>query len=1287
VKFLRILKCGLVIFCLFLFLPSAKAQSAVPAPSQPTASQPAQSSGTVTGTVADSSGGAIPGATVTITFPDGSVRTATTDELGSYTLTGLPVGPCTVSISMQGFKTAAPQPLQVSASQKTPFDAILEVAEAAQSVSVVGQSTAAIETESSQISGTITQREITAIGLNGRNFTQLITLAPGVSNQTGQDEALVGVKGSVKYSVNGGRVEYNSFDVDGGDVLNAGINGSQSTLIVYPSLDAISNVQVLTSNYGAIYGRTASGTVLVTTKSGTNGFHGDAYEFLRNEAFNARNFFDETPKAPLYRRNDFGFTLGGPVYIPNHYNANKDKTFFFFSEEVREEKTPQQFNQAVPSDEERIGNFSDVCPFALPGQNGEPGQQVLFARSAYPDCPQASLASAAGKLLTFPGNQVPINSNAALILGTGIFPAPTSRSGCNSTIGSCYDATVSPHAYWREELFRIDQNITPSVRATFRYIHDEWSTITATPQWSYLQNSFPTIENSFTGPGISLLAHVSAVISPTFVNDFIASYTTDHIGLTDIDGPNATWQRPAGLTVGYLFNNGFGDKVPSVQVGGTNAAYGGYGFQVDSSFTPYHHTNPTYTFRDDLSKAIGKHTLEFGILVTFAQKNEINPPSGANTGDVQGLITFSNVSSFFSTGNAFADFLAGNVDTFSQDSAQNKYYNRYTVAEPYFQDDWRVTPRFTLNLGIRISLFGLWHEKYNNAYNWVQSAYNPAIAAGVDPLTGVLINPATGQPIPLNLQDLNPSIINGIEQCGVNGVPAGCMSGHPFNPAPRIGFAWDPKGDGKTAIRAGYGIFYHHGTGNEANTGSLEGSPPPVLTMTQFFPFGYECIGGVGAGCSGQGAYPINVTAIPTHVQWPYVQQWSLNLQHQLTNNLLASIAYVGSKGTHLTAERQINQLTPAPTNENPFLAGQPITAADCDTYDGSNITINGGTITSANPVFVNLEAACYGTPGKDFPNVNTLREFAPGIGRIYSLQNIANSNYNSLQFVLRRTAGPLHLDVAYTYSHSLDDSSDRFDSTFVNSDNLRENYASSNFDQRNLLNIAYVYDFSFYSMVHQFANTWKPHAPGSVAPATGWLHDLFDDWTYSGLTTYQTGTPFSVINGASGVNGVSVLDNAGVANGVGAGSYPDVVSFTGAPGPGNGNNPLSFGPILGNPNEFAAPQGLTFGNAGRNFLNNPSRLNFDMSLLKHFKTSESTSLEFRAEVFNVFNHPQFEIYDPNKGNTGSNTISCYGGPENLAGYQSTSSGGVDCLTGNSFLHPVDAHRPRTMQFGLKFFF
>jgi len=1247
--------------------------------------------GSISGTVHDSTGAIVPGAEVTVSNDRGFVRSATSDDQGNFMLTGLPPGIYKVTVTRQGFKTLVIPSVAVTAGQIGRADASLEVSGATSSVKVVGHRAAQVETENSQISGTITNQEVTAIGLNGRNFTQLITLAPGVSNQTGQDEALVGAKGSVKYSVNGGRVEYNNFDVDGSDVLNAGINGSQSTLIVYPSLDAIQEVKVLTSNYGAQYGRSASGTVLVTTKSGSDSFHGDTYEFIRNEIFNARNFFDVSSRAPLYRRQDFGFTLGGPLYIPGHYNTNKDETFFFYSEEFRLEKTPQEFNQGVPSLPERTGNFSDACPFA------PQGVQVTFLRANFPDCPVLHPTGIGAFLFTFPGNQVPVDPNATLIMNS-LIPAPDATTGCNSTIASCYDAAVSTPTYWREELFRIDHNFSQNVKGTVRYIHDAWNTVTTVPQWGFIQNSFPTVENRFVGPGVDVVTHLGDIISPKIFNDLVFSFTTNDISLTDLNGPGGNWQRPMGLTIGTLFHNGFGGKVPAVVIAGTNAAYGGAGFSVDPSFEPYHRESPISAVGDDIVVTMGKHTLTAGGQLIFAQKNEINPAIGAATGDLQGILTFSNEASVFTTGNAFADFLAGDIKTFQQDSNQMAYHNHYQTAEPYLQDDWRVSPRLTLNLGLRLSLFGTYHEKNLNAFNWESSAFSQSLAAqsAIDPFTGALVEVSTCTqpqnppaifinnsctPVPLNPND--PRLQNGQVRCGTGGIPASCMQGHLFNPAPRIGLAWDPRGDGKTSIRTGYGIFYEHGTGNEANTGSLEGSAPNVLDITERIDNapGYTCI---GTGCISGGstlAFPPNTTSIPIHAVWPYVQQWNLSVQRQLTPDLIGSAAYVGSKGTHLTAELQVNQLPPVGALDNPFGPGQPITDLACGSFGGQNFVINGNQIPNTSPVFTNLEAACFGlTAGGTFPDPNSLRTFAPTLDQIFSLQNIANSNYNALQLTLRRARAPLTLELAYSYSHSMDDSSDRFDSTLVNAFDLRQNRTSSNFDQRNLLNISYVYDFSFRRLWRD-VELLAVERPNTSSGSSSWFVNLIDQWELTGVATYQSGIPFTIINGGSAGTGISVLDNPGVASGTGAGSYPDRI---GPPAQSGGNAGLfTFGPLLANPNQFAAPQGLTFGDAGRNSMNNPSRVNFDMALLKHIKM-EFATIELRAEAFHTFNHTQFQIFSPDRGNTANNVISCYGGPENTAGFV---GGSTNCLAGNAFLHPIDAHRPRTIQFGVKFLF
>jgi hypothetical protein len=1364
---------------------SAAPAAAAPAPEAQQAQQGSAEGGAkVSGQVSDQTGAVVPNATVKLAGAIGAPLTTTADDKGAYHFTGVPPGTYTLSVTASGFKEFKAEQVNVAAGADIPLDAPLEPAGATpEVVNVEGSKVNTVETENAEVSGTLTNKEVSTLQLNGRNFTQLITLTPGVSNQTGQDEAKVGVQGSVKYSVNGGRVEYNSFNVDGSDVLNAGLSGAESTLVVYPSLDAIQEVKVLTSNYGAQYGRTASGTVEVTTKSGGSKWHGNAYEFFRNEAFNARNYFDQTSRAPYYRRNDFGVTIGGPLSIPGHYNVNKDKTFVFFSEEVRIEKSPSEleptFNHAVPSLAERQGDFSDVCPSPNNPQDLKKllnvGQnQFQFPVASFPDCPGVPQRGLPGYRLMF-SNQLPdgsvvynnlahfstgnpnvspnagLDPNALAILGQNLVPLPNAFDGCNSSLVGkvnhatgqlnmpCYDATISLPTHWHEELFRIDHNINQNLLATFRFIHDSWDTVTPTPNWGTVRNSFPTVQNDFVGPGIDLMFRLTQRYGASLVNETVFSYNNSHITLKNTNGPGgADFTRPAGLgdptqvgkctqgtvgapqcPMGYFFNNGFGNKVPGVVLTGNNEAYGGAGFTVDPSYMPWEHTNPTYNVRDDITKSFGKHTFQFGLQWVIAQKNETNGALGAATGDLQGLLTYSNVNGgTFNTGNAFANLLfndglpgftgGGNaIKSYTQDSAQLRYYNRYQTIEPYVQDDWKVTKRLTVNLGIRFSIFYNYHEKYNNAYNWDPKAYNPSLAGQftIDPNTGQMINHPGFRPVPLDINNLDPRILNGFVRCGVNGVPTTCGDDHPFNPAPRVGFAWDPFGDGRTSIRAGYGLFYEHGTGDEANTGSLEGSAPLILSVTQDFPISYACIGLYGKSCNSTsavslpGAFPINATSIPTKTKYSSSQQWSLSVQRELPHSLVGSVAYVGSKGTHLTVERQLNQLKAVASDVNPFGLNEPFllqvpgsSAADCDNQgtlaSPTFVLQNGAVVNSNSPAAINLQIACQGQASSSafgsLPVVNTFRPYL-GFGQVFSLQNVANSSYHAFQATLRRTRGPLTAGIAYSYSHSIDESSDRTDPTFVNSLDLRSNRASSNFDQRHLLNISYIYTLPKLSTRFQNWIDGGGDTPSTTSSTTTKFARLFaDGWQWSGITTYQSGTPFSVINNA-GSAGIGVLDNAGVANGIGAGSFPDLAVGPVAGKPAAGNNSSSFGPLLGNPNAFVAPRGLTFGDAGRNVFNNPSRINFDMSLLKHFPIHEGSEVEFRLEAFNIFNHTQFRLYNPDLGNTGSNTINCYGGPNYSAG--AYFPGGVDCLTGNSFLHPVDAHRPRTLQLALKYTF
>jgi len=1268
----------------------------------------AQSTGMFHGQIKDPQGNAIVGAGIQVMNQETKVtQDAVSDETGTYSVPYLPAGKYKITVTSELFSTFVANDVELGVSQTAEYNVPMAVGSAGSTtVTVEGGGTGPVNTTTAEVTNTITGEEVKELPLNGRNFTQFLTSTPGVSNQSQQDEALVGPVGQAKYSFNGGRTEYNSFEVDGSDVLNLSIYPTAAPLIVTPSLDAIQEIKVLTSNYGAQYGRTASGIVQVVTKSGTSNFHGNAYEFLRNENFNARNYFDPPGSAPLYRRNDFGFTIGGPLYIPKVYNTKKDKTVFFFSEEFRFDQTPVPYRVGAPTAAELQGDFSALCA----------PDPSLYDSKTYPNCPNAGQwgpETVGSTPLTAQQSYIhnSVDANMLAIASTGLIPAANSTTGCSSSDGQCYVAAISPQTKWREELFHIDHDFSPKHRLILRFVHDAWDTTVLSPQWGYLgtKNTYPTVRNRFVGPGINAAVNLASTLPRNIFNILSMSYTDSKITLTTLGGPGVNLSRPAqldsatcdpfyttesgsaGCQLGRVFDNGFGGKIPGIVFTSTGSDFGGGNLVMDTGYTPWEHTSPTYNITDNATHTIGKHTIQAGSQFLLLQRNQTNSAVGAATGDVQGLITFH-------TGNkrnTFGSFLEASQPTsYQQDSAQGRFHQVAFIAEPYVQDDWKVSPRLTVNLGFRMSLFGNFHEQHKVLYNWEASAFNQALTHDfyIDPNFGGLILNSTGLNIPRTSSGLEPHLTNGLVRCGANGVPDGCQSSHIFNPAPRVGFAWDISGKGTSAIRGGYGLFFEHGTPYESNSGSLEANPPSILSVEQYnVPGGLPCIGGLNTGLanagtpcpsSQSGAFPLSITSIPTKTKWAYAQQWNLSFQQTLPKDFDVTISYVGSRATHLTAERQLNQLQPYPAQLNPYGPHQPFLTGDC-----SANSVNGFTILSNN-----LNAACLGG------QVNSPAAFrltAPGIDKIASLESVADSSYHGFQFLGRRTKGPLTLDIAYTYSHSIDDSSDRSDIP-VDGLDIHANKASSSFDQRNLFELNYVYALPterwWNAILEWFpkdaSNGWAdsrtPVKPGRIA------HIILEKWELSGLTLYQTGIPFSVYN--AGYHGISTADNAGVANGLSPlfASYPDLVggakhNLQTAKELG-GDNAKSFGPLLLNPAAFAAPRGLTFGSAGRNVLNNPHRTNFDASLLKHFTLpGEKHDLEFRAEGFNIFNHTQFRIYDPSQGNTPSNTISCYADQD--ANYSGGGGAGTDCYTGYAFLHPFNAHRARTIQFGLKLAF
>ncbi|HXW93802.1 MAG TPA: carboxypeptidase regulatory-like domain-containing protein [Terriglobales bacterium] len=804
--------------------------------------------GTIVGTVKDKSGALVANATVTITNTDENVvaRTLETDANGQYSAPLLPVGHYAVTAQAPSFKKTEQTNITLDVNANLALNFSLEVGSAQETVTVT-QSPVAVDMETAQAQTVITSTEINELAVNTRNYEQLVTLMAGVSTGLASDQLYVGVtnpvgtSNQINFSINGGRPTQNAWNIDGADNLD---RGSNLTLLGYPSIDSIQEFSVQRGQYGAEYGRGSSGQVNVITKSGTNGFHGDLYEFFRNDDLAANNYFnnaDSIPRPPL-RYNDFGGTIGGPIL--------KDKTFFFFSEEVRRVITYTTFIGGVPTADERAGKFP--VPVCLNLACTETGTQVT------------NIDPAAQAYLTGIIDKLPL-------------PAPGCTSGCTIT-------SVGRNIYnLHQEIVRVDQIFNPKFSLFGRFENDTIPTVE--PGGLFVGNSLPGISTTSTNaPGRIAQLHATYTFSPTLLNDAGANYSHGAIvsNPTGLDnGANAPGVLSA-VTLPYVNTLG---RVPDLAF---------VNFGDIEGFGPYRDYNDDYNLFDTLTKVVDRHGLKFGGTYHWYQKNE-NAANGN-----QGIFMFSDTPPAFEPMTTpaeyqeFASFLTGQVSAFFQTSKDFRAVIRQQQLELYAQDQFRVRPNLTLIYGLRYSLFRQMTDAHDHLTTFDPALYNPANAPQIDPYDGNIV-PGTGKA-------LNGIIIGG--QNSPYGKAVARQNNLDF--APRLGFAWDPTGKGKMSVRGGYGIYYDSPTVSQFEQTVFNN--PPFVTSDLIF---NTTMDNPGAITPYVGTAPSPLMAVAPNWKWPYTQQWSLDVQREIFRGTFLDFGYYGNVGRHLLGVEDINQPLP----------------------------------------------------------------------------------------------------------------------------------------------------------------------------------------------------------------------------------------------------------------------------------------------------------------------------------------------------------------------------------------
>jgi hypothetical protein len=978
------------------------------------------SAGSIAGQVVDVSGAMIPQASVTAIQAKTNVQWNTvTDGTGAYIFPNLPVGSYTVSAKKEGFSIEQVNSIVLNAGDELRTNITLRPGATTETVQVTSESVQ-VDTESGNVGDVVGEKEIQSIPLVERNFIQLVELAPGVSSDIGSEPGY-GSLSSLTVSVNGVRNNANNWTIDGVPNLDV-FNGNNA---ITPDMDALAEFRIDRGNYTAEQGRSAGATVNAILKAGTNDFHGSAFEFFRNTDLDANLFFNKdsanpatwTPR-PTEDYNNFGYTVGGPI--------KKDKLFFFWSQEFRRQITPAgSFPVRVPTDQEKNnGNFSD---FASVGMN-EP--LVTNALASNPLC----VGCVAGQPL--PHDTIPagiISTNAQLLLQHYYPEAGT----YNPTTGANFISSASNTTNVREELIRMDYNLSDKWKVFAHYVQDQNHLIN--PYGLFGGNSLPNIAASTEFEPMQSFA-IDAVesITPNLVNEVEFGIFHNIIRITVT--PALYRSAAPGLDIPYYFAShpASDDRIPALSFAG--ATYPGI-----TTTWPFLNGFFYHKWTDNLSWHRNSHNLRFGLLVTQQGKNEDNAPSGTN-----GSFSFEGTQyDGVHTDNDLADMLSNFADTYGEDMTNPTQHLRYWDVEAYAQDQWQATRRLNLTYGLRYTYFGPEIDQNNLLTNFLPQLYSPGLAPTVSSVNGNLTN------IPLS--QLSNGVYlpnNAIISAGVNS-PWGeaVFNNRKLNLAPRIGFSLDLFGNGKTALRGGYGMYYDRTAPYELYA---KANPPfnAVVTLHDVTVQDPAHSGGAPVNSA------VGLFAMDPNYRIPYNQQWSLGIQQEVPRNTVVDVAYVGTEGTHLLYLSQINQ----------------------------------------NPLSLQVSSACGSSayPTCTPINVDSVRPYL-GYGQIEGVFPESYANYNALQASLKEQIGSqFTLGGDYTYSKVMTDSSGDLNPP-EDSHNPKAERGPASFDRTHILVVDYVWNLP------------------TLRAANAITRAIAGGWTWSSLATVRSGEPVTVALGVYG--------------------------------------------------------------------------------------------------------------------------------------------------------------------------